>query len=59
MKTETNQSTESFKETFDWLVNEAKSSGMYYDGSIFDKGESAKVVLNAVKKGKPSNDQQV
>jgi len=32
---------------------------MYYDGSIFDKGESAKVVLNAVKKGKPSNDQQV
>ena len=59
MKTETNQSTESFKETFDWLVNEAKSSGMYYDGSIFDKGESAKVVLNAVKKEKSSDDQQV
>ena len=59
MKTETNQNTESFRETFDWLVNEAKSSGMHYDGSIFDKDESAKVILNATSKGKSSDDQQV
>lgn len=59
MKTETNQDADSFDAIFDWLENRAKSSGMYYDGSIFDKGESAKVVLNAVKKGQSSDDQQV
>ena len=59
MKTETNQDANSFDAIFDRLEKRAKSSGMYYDGSIFDKGESAKVILNATSKGKSSDDQSV
>ena len=36
-----------------------EKDGMLLGGSMFDKGESAKVVLNAVKKKKSSDDQSV
>lgn len=41
------------------LNDRFKAEGMFYGRSIFDKGESAKVILNAVKKGQSSDDQQV
>lgn len=41
------------------LNDRFKAEGMFYSRSIFDKGESAKVILNAVKKGQSSDDQQV
>jgi hypothetical protein len=41
------------------LNDRFKAEGMFYDRSIFDKGESAKVILNATSKGKSSDDQQV
>ena len=55
MTDDANQNSKSFSETFDWLVKEAKSSGIYYDGSIFDKGESAKVILDVNKEGQRSD----
>jgi len=49
--------TEEFKKFF---AEKSQELGVgIIGGSMFDKDESAKVILHAVKKGKPSNDQQV
>ena len=41
------------------LRSSFKEKGMLIGGSMFDKDESAKVILHAVKKGQSSDDQSV
>ena len=50
---------DSDEEIFKRLKAKIKADGMLIGGSMFDKDESAKVILHAAKKGKPSNDQSV